>query len=183
MIASIFLSRHLLKVSKASGSSALEANAHNIAADVYSAAGVLAGLIAIRFTGLNIVDPVIALIVAVLVLRAGFVVIRKSFGGLIDTRLPREEEELIRSCIVEQGCQVVDFHKLRTRKAGSQRHVDMHLTMPKNASVEEAHQLCDHLEQSIKERLPDTSVTIHIEPCSAECEQCSISCTLRDKDD
>ena len=183
MIASILLSRHLLKVSQATGSIALEANARNIAADVYSAAGVLAGMVAIRFTGLSILDPIIALAVALFILKAGYDVMRKSFGGLIDVRLPKEEEDVIRSCIMEQGCQLVDFHDLRTRKAGSQRYVDLHLTMPKNASVEDAHQVCDHLEQDIEARLPDTSVTIHVEPCSTECEQCSVSCTLRDKND
>ena len=183
MIVSILLSRHLLKVSQATGSIALEANARNIAADVYSAAGVLAGMVAIRFTGLSILDPIIALAVALFILKAGYDVMRKSFGGLIDVRLPKAEEDVIRSCIMEQGCQLVDFHDLRTRKAGSQRYVDLHLTMPKNASIEDAHQVCDRLEKDIEARLPDTSVTIHVEPCSTECEQCSVSCTLRDKND
>ena len=183
MIVSILLSRHLLKVSQATGSIALEANARNIAADVYSAAGVLAGMVAICFTGLSILDPIIALAVALFILKAGYDVMRKSFGGLIDVRLPKEEEDVIRSCIMEQGCQLVDFHDLRTRKAGSQRYVDLHLTMPKNASVEDAHQVCDHLERDIEGRLHDTSVTIHVEPCSTECEQCSVSCILRDKND
>ncbi|MFC1992997.1 cation diffusion facilitator family transporter [Chloroflexota bacterium] len=183
IIASILLSRHLLKVSRATGSTALEANARNIAADVYSAAGVLAGLIAIRFTGFSILDPVIALIVAVLIIKTACDVMRKSVGGLIDVRLPKTEEDEIRSCIVEQGCQLVGFHDLRTRRAGSQRYVDLHLVMPKHDSVEEAHQVCDRLELDIEARLHNTSVTIHVEPCDTECEQCTISCTLRDRND
>ncbi len=179
ILVSIFLSRHLLKVSRATGSVALEANAHNIAADVYSAAAVLAGLVAVRFTGLNILDPIIAMAVALLILKAAYDVLRRSFGGLIDVRLPEAEEVEIMSCIMEHGGQIVAFHELRTRKAGSQRFVDLHLVMPKNASVEEAHLMCDHLEQDIEIRLQYTSVTIHVEPCTIECDQCSVSCSLR----
>jgi len=178
IIASIFLSRHLLKVSRATDSIALQATAHNIAADVYSAAGVLGGLVAIRFTGLNILDPIIALAVALLILKAGYDVMRKSFGGLIDVRVPEAEENAIKSCIIEHYSEVVSFHKLRTRKAGSQRYIDLHLVMPKNASLEKAHRMCDHLEQDIEARLQHTSVTIHVEPCSIECDQCSVPCNL-----
>jgi len=179
IIVSVLLSRHLLKVSRTTDSIALEASARNIAADVYSAAGVLAGLVVIRFTGLNILDPIIALLVALLILKAAYDVLRKSFGGLIDVRLPKREEGEIMSCIMEHGGELVGFHKLRTRKAGSQRYIDLHLVMPKNASLEEAHRMCDHLEQDIENRLRRASITIHVEPCSIECNQCSISCNLR----
>jgi cation diffusion facilitator family transporter len=179
IIASIFLSRHLLKVSRTVDSIALQAIAHNIAADVYSAAAVLAGLIAIRFTGLNILDPIIALLVALLILKVAYDVLRRSFGGLIDVKLPEAEEGTIRSCIMEHGGELVGFHELRTRKAGSWRFIDLHLVVPKYASVEQAHSFCDHLELDIETRLSYTSVTIHIEPCTIECDQCSVPCSLR----
>ncbi len=179
IIASIFLSRHLLKVSQTTDSIALQANAHNIAADVYSAAAVLAGLIAVRFTGLSIIDPIVALLVALLILKVAYDVLRKSFGGLMDVKLPEAEEGEIMSCIMEHGGQLVGFHELRTRKAGSWHYIDLHLVMPKNASVEEAHRMCDHLEQDIENRLPHSSVTIHVEPCSIECNQCFVTCNLR----
>ncbi|MBA7644648.1 Ferrous-iron efflux pump FieF [subsurface metagenome] len=179
IIASIFLSRHLLKVSQATGSIALEANARNIAADVYSAAGVLVGLVAVRFTGLSILDPIVALVVALFILKIAYDILRKSFGGLIDVRLPQAEEDEIRSCIMEHGGELVGFHELRTRRAGNQRFIEFHLVMPKNVSVEEAHRVCDHLEQEIENRLQHTNVTIHVEPCSTECDQCSVSCSLR----
>jgi cation diffusion facilitator family transporter len=179
MIVSIFLSRYLLKVSRATGSIALEANSRNIAADVYSTASVMAGLLVVRFTGLQILDPIIAIAVAGLILKSGYDVLRKSFGGLIDTRLPKEEEEQIASAIREHTGQLVGFHGLRTRKAGSYRYVDLHLVMPKNASVEKAHRMCDHLERDIKNRLPHTQVTIHVEPCTTDCKQCSVSCTIK----
>ena len=174
IIVSVFLSRHLLKVSRATGSISLEANARNIAADVYSAAGVLVGLMVIHFTRLSIIDPIVALVVVLFVLKAGYDVMRKSFGGLVDVKLPEAEENAIRLSIMEHTAEVVGFHKLRTRKAGKHRFVDLHLVMSKNARVEEAHRMCDELERDIKSRLPHSSITIHVEPCSEECDQCPI---------
>lgn len=186
MIASILLSRHLFRVARATGSVALEANANNIRGDVYSTAGVLAGLTVVRIGSafgldLDIIDPIIALAVSLLILRAAYRVGRMAWGGLIDVRLPQAEEDEIRSIIAEHGCQVAGFHDLRTRKAGSQRYIELHLVMPKHASVEETHHVCDHLEKDITERLPKASVTIHVEPGDVECAQCSVMCTLRDK--
>ncbi len=179
IVVSILLSRHLLKVSRATDSLALEAIAHNIAADVYSAAGVLAGLVVIRFTELVILDPIIALAVSLIIIKSAYNVIRKSFGGLIDVKLPKKEEAEIKSCLKEHVGQLVGFHELRTRKAGSQRFIELHLVMPKNTSVEEAHRMCDHLEQDLENKLNNTNVTIHIEPCTVECNQCSVPCSLR----
>ncbi|HEY51033.1 MAG TPA: cation transporter [Dehalococcoidia bacterium] len=179
VIVSVFLSRYLLKVARTADSLALEANAHNIAADVYSAAGVLVGLIIIRFTGLVILDPIIALLVSLIIFKSAYEVLRKSFGGLMDTKLPETEENVIRDAIIEHVGELVDYHKLRTRKAGSQRYVDLHLVMPKNISLEDAHRMCDHLEQDIKNKLNQASVTIHVEPCDERCEQCPIPPGLR----
>jgi len=172
IVASLLLSRHLRLVSQATDSIALEASARNIAVDVYSAAAVLAGLLVIRFTGLQIFDPIIALLVALFILKVAYDVLRKSFGRLIDVKLSEAEENIIRSSIMECAGELVGFHELRTRKAGNQRYIDLHLVMPKNASVEEAHRLCDELEGDIKTRLPHTTVLIHVEPCSEECDQC-----------
>lgn len=180
IIASVFLSRHLFRVSRATTSVALEASARNIAADVYSAAGVLVALIVIRFTGLNILDPIIAIAVALYVLKTAYDVARESISELVDVRLPREEEETIVACISEHLGELAGFHKIRTRKAGNQRFVDFHLLVPRNDSVEEAHLMCDHLEHDIESRLPNSSVTIHTEPCDMKCDQCFVlTCTLR----
>ena len=181
IIVSIFLSRHLLKVSRATDSVALEANARNITTDIYSAAAVLAGLVAIRFTGINILDPIIALAVASFILKVGYDILKRSFGGLIDVRLPETEENVIRSSITKHSDEVIGFHQLRTRKAGSQRHIDLHLVVPKHISVEESHKICDEVEQDIESRLSDVSVTIHVEPCSEECDQCPIPPDKRGK--
>ncbi len=179
IITSVFLSRYLLKVSRATDSVALEANAHNIAADVYSAAGVLVGLVVIRFTSLVIIDPVIALLVSLVIFKSAYDVLRKSFGGLMDVRLPEVEESVIKAAIMEHVGELVEFHQLRTRKAGSHRYIDLHLVMPKETSLEDAHRMCDHLEQDIKNKLHQASVTIHVEPCDEKCEQCPLPPDLR----
>ncbi len=119
MVVSIFLSRHLFRVSKATGSVALEANADNIRGDVYSTGGVLVGLVLVRFTHLNIVDPIIALAVVALILRATYRVARMAYSGLLDVRLPKSEEDIIASAIMEHTGQVPGFHEMRTRKAGN----------------------------------------------------------------
>lgn len=180
MVVSILLSRHLFRVARATDSVALEANAHNITGDIYSTAGVMVGLVVVRLTGFTIIDPILALIVAALILRMTYRVGWMAFSRLVDVRLPKAEEDEIISTIKEHTSQLAGFHEVRTRKAGSQRFIDLHLMLPKNTSVEEAHQMCDHLEQDIKSKLPSSSVTIHVEPCSIECEQCQISsCSLR----
>ena len=180
IIAGIWISRLLLKISQTTDSIALEASARNITADIYSTAGVLVALIAIRFTGFSILDTIVALGVFLFILKAAYDVMKKSFGELADIRLPETEEAEIISSITVHSGQLVDFHAVRTRRAGSQRFIDLHLMLPKNTSLEEAHQMCDHLEQDIKDKLPNSSVTIHAEPCETECDQCLVSsCNIR----
>ena len=179
IIVSVFLSRYLLKVSKTTDSVAIEANARNIAADVYSAAGVLVGLVVIRFTGLAIIDPIIALLVSLIIFKSAYEVLRRSFGGLVDVKLPEAEENVVRAAIMEHVGELVDYHRLRTRKAGSERYIDLHLVMPRSISLEDAHRMCDHLEQDIQNKLKQASVVIHVEPCDEKCEQCPLPPDLR----
>ncbi len=174
IVINVIISRYALRVARATESLALEATARDMLADVLSSCAVLVGLILVRLTGLNILDPIVAMIVAVVIARTAYLTMKKSFGGLMDTRLPKAEEDEIKSCIMECFGEVVGFHKLRTRGAGNQRYIDLHLVVPKDASVEAAHKMCDELEQGIKSRLLRSSITIHIEPCGEECEQCPI---------
>ena len=179
IVVSIFLSRHLLKVSRVTASVALEANARNIAADVYSALAVLVGLVVVQFTGISIIDPILAIGVALYILKIGYDTIHKPLSGLVDTKLSPLQEETIKSCLMEYSQQVVGFHELRTRRAGSQYYIDLHLVMERDVSVEQAHDVCDRIEEEIQRGLPESSVTIHIEPCNDECEQCSVICSRR----
>ncbi|MGA7677914.1 MAG: cation diffusion facilitator family transporter [Dehalococcoidia bacterium] len=178
MVASILLSRHLLKVSRATGSVVLEANARNITGDIYSTAAVLVGLIVVRITGLNILDPIIAIGIAIYIAKIAYDAISKPLLGLVDASLPRSEQAVIKSCLAEQGNQIVGFHELRTRRSGNQRYIDLHLVMAKGISLERAHQVCDLLEVDIRSKLPRTNVTIHVEPCDGKCKQCSVNSSV-----
>ncbi len=180
IVINLLISRYAFKVARSTDSLALEATARDMTADVLSSVAVLVGLVLVRITGVNMLDPIVAMIVAVLIAVTAFFTIKKSISGLMDTRLPEEEMEMIISTIREHTAQLAGFHEVRTRKAGSQRFIDFHLMLPKNASVEEAHRMCDHLEQDIEGKLPGSSVTIHVEPCEGECEECLVSdCSLR----
>jgi len=181
MVASILLSRHLFRVAKATGSTALEANANNILADVFSTGGVLLGLAVVSiWENLTIIDPILALLVVLIILRSTYRVGLMAFHELVDVRLPDEEEKKVRQAITEHfGGEVVNFHRLRSRKAGSQRYIDLHLVMPKHISLEDAHVMCDHLEKDMRTRLSRTDVTIHVEPCDGKCEACQLTCEER----
>lgn len=180
VLASIFLSRHLRKVAKATDSLALEAYSQNINADIYSAGGVLLAMILVSITGYGIIDSIVGILVSLFILKAAFDVLRKSYDELMDKKVPEEEEEVILATITEHTHLYAGFHKVRTRKAGNQRFVDFHLLLPKNMNLEKAHDMAHHIEQDIMERINGISVTIHIEPCDTDCDQCEIdSCSLR----
>ncbi|MBI2854391.1 MAG: cation transporter [Chloroflexi bacterium] len=180
VIVNIAVSRRLTKVSRDTDSLALEADAAHLNTDAYTSLGVMLGLVAVRLTGLDILDSIMALGVAGLVVRAAYNISAKALRGLMDVRLPLEEESIIRSAIAEHFGEVVGFHALRTRKAGSQRQVDLHLVMSRDISLESAHAMCDHLEQDMLTKLRDVNVTIHVEPCaSTECDRCAVACSLQ----
>ncbi|UCC90705.1 MAG: cation transporter [Dehalococcoidia bacterium] len=180
IVINIVIARLVLRVARTNDSVALEATARHMMADVYSSCAVLVGLVLVKLTGLTMLDSIVALVVAGLIVRTASLTMKKSVDKLMDTKLPEAEEETVKSCItkLKDSGQIVDFHAFRTRKAGSQRYIDLHLIMPKNASVDETHQLCDRLEHDVERRLQRVNVTIHIEPCSGNCDQCSISCDL-----
>jgi cation diffusion facilitator family transporter len=175
IVINLAVSWYSLRVARATDSLALEATARDLLADVFSSAAVLVGLILVQFTGIVLLDSIVALLVAVLIGRTAFITLRKSLGGLMDIKLPQAEEDEIVAVIKKHGDLIAGFHKIRTRKAGSQRHIDFHLLVSRDLSVERAHRLCDQLEQEIEERLSDASVTIHVEPCDGNCEECATS--------
>jgi len=118
---------------------------------------------------------------AIFVMRAGYQVTRGAYRELVDAALPQEEQEIIARCISEHNTRLVSFHAMRTRRAGNERFIDLHLVMPRNLTVEQSHRMCDHLEKDIKSRLANTNISIHVEPCNGqECSTCHIKvCSLR----
>jgi cation diffusion facilitator family transporter len=162
-IVNIFISRTLFKVSKKSDSIALEADAWHLLTDVYTSAGVMVGLIIIKITNFEIIDPIIAMIVAAMIIKASIDLTRKTLGGLVDESLPKHEIQTIVD-IIKQHSAILNYHKLRTRKSGNIREIDIHVIVNKENSLTDVHNLCYDIENHIKNAFPGSYVTIHIEP-------------------
>jgi cation diffusion facilitator family transporter len=161
-----FVSRYLQKVGQETDSMALQADALHLQTDVYTSLGVLAGLGLIMLTGLPILDPLVAIGVAIFICKTGFELVIKSVAELTDIRLPDEEEAQIKEILDANVPRVVEYHKLRTRKAGSERHIDLHLVVSQSMTVGEAHRICDEVEYAIESHLDNSHVVIHLEPCT-----------------
>jgi cation diffusion facilitator family transporter len=179
IVVNSIVSRYLYKVSRSTDSLALEADAAHLSTDVLTMAGVFIGLILVRVTGWQMLDPIVATVVALLIVKAAVDIIRKSFGGLMDVSLPDAEQKAIEKLLLEHRDHIVEFHRLRTRKVGSQRQIDLHLVIPKVIHVEDAHALCDHLETDIEHLLKNAEVNIHVEPCASTCSECRVICELK----
>ena len=179
VVVNTLVSRNLFKQAKIHDSIALEADGQHLRTDVITSLGVLLGLAAVQITGLKILDPIVAIGVALIICKAAWDILHKSFGGIIDSGLPPEEEKIIIDTLAEHRGQLVGFHEIRTRKAGAQRFVELHLEMPGDISVEAAHQMCDHLEADLKKRLPRLEISLHVEPCGDKCDVCDMTCDSR----
>lgn len=186
-LANWMISRRLFKIGRETDSIALQADAWHLRTDVYTSLGVMAGL-GIIWAGywlvpnvnLNWVDPVAALCVAVLILKAAWDLTSESVKDLLDARLPDDEEAWIINHVKELHPLVQGLHDLRTRKGGAMRFVEFHLIVPEKLTVAEAHEISDHIEDAITARYPSTHVTIHIEPCRHPCpDTCRPGCFQR----
>jgi divalent metal cation (Fe/Co/Zn/Cd) transporter len=109
-------------------------------------------------------DPVIAIGVAVVIARAAWDITRRSYDHLVDRSLPPQEVEKIAALLRDHYPQLTGFHRLRTRRAGPARYVDLHVVVPGTQSVAEGHALADHLERDLEALLPRLEVMIHVEP-------------------
>lgn len=176
-VANMMISRMLFKVGKETDSVALQADAWHLRTDVYTSAGVMAALGVIWLGGvlfpeadLELVDPLVAIAVALLIFKAAYKLVVESARGLMDVSLPPEEEDMIRKCVEAFAPTIRGIHRLRTRKSGPYRFVEFHARVDKSMSISESHRITDMITLAIKERLPGAAVTIHIEPCN-----CSLS--------
>jgi len=161
------LSRYLARVARETDSLALQADAEHLTTDVYTSVGVFVGLVLARLTHLSWIDPVAGLGVAILIIHTGYRLTRHSMKPLLDARLPSEEEQRIKD-ILNHDARVLGYHKLRTRKSGSQRHADVHVLIDDASTLLEAHDLTEELEDHVRTTLPDININIHIEPYHAE---------------
>jgi cation diffusion facilitator family transporter len=174
-----FISRRLFTVARKTHSIALEADAWHLRVDVFTSVGVVAGLGLIALTDLIWLDSVVALTVALLIIKSSLELTMRAMGDIFDTRIPAEDEAKIHEVLSRYKDSFVDFHRLRSRKSGSVKFIDLHVAVPRKWTVDEAHILSDKLEGDILAELPNTQVIIHIDPCSKiseDCPDCSFAC-------
>jgi len=160
------VARTMLRVGRQYDSITIEADAHHLLTDVWTSGGVIAGLLVVMATppAWAILDPVIACVVGAKIIFTGFQLVHRSYHGLMDTALPAEERRLIDEAMREGAGSGAGYHNLRTRKSGSRRFVDLHLTVPGATTVQEAHDICNRIEAAIDSRLANVHTTIHVEP-------------------
>ncbi|MDA8096101.1 MAG: cation diffusion facilitator family transporter [Clostridia bacterium] len=172
ILVNTLVSRYLMRVAHETDSPALKADAWHLRSDVYTSVGVLAGLGLIKLTGLAVFDPLVAIAVSLVILRAAYTLIWDSLRSLLDARLPEDDETIIHRVLGGFAPEFANYHALRTRKAGSEQHIDLHIVTASALPVAQAHSLCDRVEREITKVFPNSQVLIHIEPCDDECVVC-----------
>lgn len=160
-VVNFIVSRRLYKVARETNSVALEADALHLMTDVYTSAGVAIGLGLIIVTGIEWLDPLVAILIALFIIKESFSLLRRAFLPLLDTAWGKDEIEILERRLNEMG---VRYHDLRTRVAGNYRFIDMHVEIPENESVGTAHSYCDMIEDKLNTVYENLTVTIHIEP-------------------
>jgi len=154
----------LIRAGRRYRSPALSADGQHILSDVVTSAGVLIGLVLVVFTGYAVLDPLLAILVALNILYQGWKVIAHSVDGLMDHAVEPGEAEAIKAAIAANGAGSLGVHDLKTRRAGAATFVDFHLVVPAAMPVGGAHEICDRLEDAIRAVQPGAQIAIHVEP-------------------
>ncbi|MCB0039778.1 MAG: cation transporter [Caldilinea sp.] len=159
------VARVLLQAGKRYNSITLEADAHHLMTDVWTSAGVIAGIIAVSLTGWLILDPLIALAVAANIIWSGIQLMRRSALGLLDSAIPQAERDKIVAVLERFAPQGVAYHSLRTRQAGQRRFISAHILVPGKWTVQRGHNMLEQIEHDIRGALPGpTTILTHLEP-------------------
>jgi cation diffusion facilitator family transporter len=165
VIANLVVSGVLMRTAKRTESPALEGDAAHLRTDALTSAGVLVGLALVQITGIDAFDSITALVVAVAIVSAGIRIIRRSSGVLIDEALPETEMDKVETALAAtRTAEVAGYHKLRGRRAGSRRWVDLHVQFHAGTSLERAHEIAHKMRDAIETELPNTEVLVHVEP-------------------
>jgi len=167
-VANLVVSSYLYRRAAATDSPALEGDAAHLRTDAATSLGVLLALVLVQVTGLEQLDPVVALVVAAAIVYAGIRIINRSSRVLVDEALPPDELEAVRRAIeLSDFPEVVGFHKLRARRAGSRRYIDLHVQFRDGTTLRRAHEVSHRLQGEIRQRLRGADVLIHLEPQEA----------------
>jgi cation diffusion facilitator family transporter len=163
-IVNLVVARVLLRAGRSHRSMALEADGHHLMADVWTSAGVIVGVTLVAITGWFILDPLLAIAVALHVLWTGFRLLRDSTAGLMDAAWSQEEQAILDQLMDEFRSDGLDFHAVRTRVSGRRRFVSLHVLVPGAWSVQHAHDFVERFETRLAERLPGAIAFAHLEP-------------------
>jgi cation diffusion facilitator family transporter len=172
------VSARLMTVAKKTESIALESDAWHLRTDVYTSVGVFVGLVLIQITGIVALDSIVAIGVALIIMRAAYDLTAKSYRDLVDHRLTDGEDGRIRQIICEHQSEYVRYHTLRTRRSGPEIFIDFSLVVDRDVSIELSHDLTDHLEADLKTEFPRASVLIHVEPDSGSTAEPASFCEI-----
>jgi cation diffusion facilitator family transporter len=165
VIANLAVSTVLSRTARRTGSPALEGDSAHLRTDALTSLGVLVGLGLVQVTGLDAFDSITALIVAVAIVWAGIRIIRRSSGVLVDEALPEGEMDRVEAALAAARTpEVAGYHKLRGRRAGSRRWIDLHVQFRSGTSLERAHGIAHRMRDEVESELPGTEVLIHVEP-------------------
>lgn len=154
----------LIRAGRRYRSPALSADGQHVLSDVVTSVGVLVGLVLAIATGYPVLDPLLAILVALNILYQGWKVITHSVDGLMDHAVEAGEADAIKAAIAASGAGSLGVHDLKTRRAGAATFVDFHLVVPAAMPVGEAHDICDRLEDAIRAVQPGAQIAIHVEP-------------------
>jgi cation diffusion facilitator family transporter len=163
------VARILLNEGRKRNSITLEADAHHLMTDVWTSAGVISGVAIAGYSGWTVLDPLLAIAVALNILWTSFQLIRRSVGGLMDAALPAREQKLIEEVMTKYQEKGVGFHALRTREAAARRFVSVHILVPGEWTVHDAHHIAEDFEADIRKALGGVvTVFTHLEPTEDE---------------
>ncbi|MEK7177500.1 MAG: cation diffusion facilitator family transporter [Patescibacteria group bacterium] len=163
-IINYIVSLKLLKVGKKHRSITLEADGHHLMTDVITSIGVIVAVFLIAITGWQILDPVIAILVAINIIFTGFDLMKRSVLGLLDTSISREELDIIQMVFGKYERRGLKFHGLRTRQSAQRRFVSFHVLVPGIWTVKKGHDLLEKIEKEIRDLIEKVTVSTHLEP-------------------
>ena len=178
VVVNIIVSSMLFKTAKEANSISLYADGEHLRTDVYSSLGVFLGLLLIKYTGYSILDPIIAILVAVIIYRAGFTISRKAIRRLLDFSLPNEDIEKIKEIVNKFSDSVkLKEHSIKARQTGPSKDIDLILQFKEDTTICECHKICDEIEKQIQTIYVNSSISIHAEPicykkeCGSDCDK------------
>ncbi len=165
VVSNILVSTYLFYVAKKSNSVSLFADGEHLRTDVYSSLGVMAGLILIKVTGINILDPLIAILVALFIVKAGYSISKETLNNLLDGSLPAKDLKVIEDIINSYDNEKVKGYKnLKARRSGPSTDIEITIKFPNDMTIYDCHKICDEIEALIQSQLGASNITIHSEP-------------------